>query len=98
MDPQKKRQQLSQRKKELALAFKKHLPDDKLQAFVERYRLAQIGMLKAQLHEKREREFEKKRTMLSEQKITKEIEVWKNKAIEEIIAEAKKSNDSTIKK
>ncbi|PSL23371.1 hypothetical protein [Chitinophaga ginsengisoli] len=89
-EPTKKREQLQQREKELALAIKNQVTDDKLEKLAEKYRQAQLSLLKAQLHAIQEMDFQGKKTTLKQGKIEQEILIYSNKLVAELISEVQK--------
>ncbi|SHN38615.1 hypothetical protein [Chitinophaga sp. CF418] len=89
-EPVKKREQVQQREMELVLAIKNQFPDNKLEKLAERYRQAQLSLLKAQLHTIQEMEFQGKKTTLRQAKIEQEILIYSNKSLAELITEVQK--------
>ncbi len=89
-EPIKKREQVTQREKELALALKNQLPVNKLEKLAEKYRQAQLSFLKAQLHVIREQELQKRKTTMKQANIEQEILTCSNKSVAELINEAQK--------
>ena len=84
-EPIKKREQLLLREKELQIAIKTNASNEKIVKLVEKYRLAQLSLNKAKLHEFQERELQKKTTTLKIEKIESDILAWTNKPDLEII-------------
>ena len=84
-EPIKKKEQLSQRQLELEHAIRNNFPTDKVHKAVEKYPFAQLSLLKAKIHEYQERQFQKKPQPISIEKLEKDILVWTNKTVEEII-------------
>ena len=85
--PVKKKEQLYQRLQELQHAIRNDFAPDKLNKAVEKYRLAQLSLLKAKIHEYQERLFKKKPQLNSLETIENEILVWSSKEVAEIIRE-----------
>ena len=56
-EPVKKQEELTKREIELILGIKKNIPADKLLKLVDKYRKAQLSMLKAKVHTFKENEF-----------------------------------------
>jgi hypothetical protein len=83
----KKEEELSKRKQELKYAIQKSYPTIKLSKVIEKYRTAQLSLLKAKIHIIREKEFQSKPHSLKADKIEENILIWKNKPAEEIVAE-----------
>lgn len=84
-EPIKKKAQLSQREEELRLALNKKLSAEKINKAVERYRIAQLSLLKAKVHENKERQYMNKPQAHDPESLQKEILTWTNKTVEEII-------------
>jgi hypothetical protein len=59
-EPVKKKEELAKREDELILAIKKNVTADKIIKFADKYRQAQLSMLKAKIHQFKENEFQKK--------------------------------------
>ena len=77
---------MTQRQTELQNALKRNLPDDKLNKFVEKYRLAQLSMLKAQIHVLHEKEYKTRELFTFDiEKLEKERAMWQSKTVEEIL-------------
>lgn len=83
----KKEEELSKRKQELLYAIKKNYPFIKLVKVIEKYRKAQLSLLKAKTHIIREREFQNKAHNLKAEQIEEKIQIWKNKTYKEIFVE-----------
>jgi hypothetical protein len=86
-EPIKKREQLSQRKKELQYALRDNLSLKKIETLVEKYRMAQLSLLKAKTHELKEKDLGKRKANTNIASIEKEIVYWTKKPAEEIIKE-----------
>jgi hypothetical protein len=84
-EPVKKKEQLSQRQRELKQALNNKLPAEKVNKAAEKYRLAQLSLLKAKVHEFQERQYQGKPQLSDLESLEKEIHSWTNKTIEEII-------------
>jgi hypothetical protein len=85
----KKKEQLSKKEIELYSALRNGFSNEKLIKFVERFRLAQLALFKARLHEIREKEFENKKSNLNGAKLENEISEWNKKSSDAIIMEIK---------
>ena len=75
---------------ELVTALRKQFTSDKLLKFIDKYRHAQLSLLKAKAHYLKEQEFRKKETAMKIESIEKQIIDWTNKSNEIIISEAQK--------
>ncbi|MBO9201590.1 MULTISPECIES: hypothetical protein [Niastella] len=95
-EPIKKKEQLSQRQSELWHALNKKLPDEKINKAVERYRIAQLSMLKAKIHEDKDRQYENKSPLHDFENLQKEILAWTNKTVEEIIKDFEKNFNKLV--
>jgi hypothetical protein len=84
-EPIKKKEQLLQRRKELRNALKAKLPSDKLSKAVEKYRSAQLSLLKAKIYECQERQYGGKPQLTDLESLEREIHGWTNKTTQEII-------------
>jgi hypothetical protein len=73
----------------LKYAIRNNFESEKLIVAVEKYRVAQLSILKAQIHEIREKEFQEKPHSRDLGKLEKAILSWTNKTAEEIIVEFK---------
>ena len=89
LEPVKKREQLQKFKRELEHAVKKDLPIEKQIRLVDKYRLAQLSLLKAKMHEAKEGNFERKNNTLVIGKIENQASLWKAKSFELILKEVK---------
>lgn len=92
-EPVKKQEELTKRETELVFAIKKNVASDKLIKAVDKYRQAQLSMLKAKFHKFKENEFQKKPNNVSLEKLEKLTVKWTNKTNDDIITEVKKSNN-----
>ncbi len=88
-EPIKKLQELTKRENELLFAMKKNVSAHKLIKFVDRYRQAQLSLLKAKIHQLTEGQFQKKPGNVSRAKLEKQIVEWTEKTSEAIIKELK---------
>lgn len=88
-EPIRKKEQISQKEMELVTAIRKNFTGKKLVKFIDKYRHAQLAMLKAKVHFLREQEFQKRHTSLKIEKLEAEINEWTNKLNETIISEIK---------
>jgi hypothetical protein len=84
-EPIKKKEQLSQRDSELKHALNKKLPAEKINRAVEKYRIAYLSLLKAKIHEDKERQYKNKPLWHDSEGLQREILAWTNKTVEEII-------------
>jgi len=84
-EPIKKKEQLLQRKNELKHALDANQPADKLNKAVEKYRSAQLSLLKAKVHEFQERHYQGKLQLSDFENLEKEIHFWTNRTTVEII-------------
>jgi len=89
-EPVKKQEELTKREMELVFAIKKNIAVDKLIKLVEKYRQAQLSMLKAKGHTFKENEFQKKPNNIKLEKLEKLTIEWTNKTNEDIINTVKK--------
>lgn len=87
--PIKKQEELNKKESELVIAIKKKITTDKLQRFLEKYRQAQLAMLKANIHHYKENELSQKETNINTQKFETLIIEWNNKTLDEILTEVK---------
>jgi hypothetical protein len=86
-EPIKKKEQLAQRQQELKQALINKLTAEKLDKAAEKYRLAQLSLLKAKVHEFRERQYQNKPRLTNLESLEKEILIWTNKPVREVIKE-----------
>lgn len=91
--PVKKQEELTKRELELVFAIKKNIKADKLIKLVDKYRQAQLSMLKAKVHTFKENEFQKRPNNVKLEKLDKLTTEWVNKTNDDIINEVKKSNN-----
>lgn len=84
-EPVKKKKQLLQRHKEVRHALNGVLASEKLTRTVEKYRSAQLSLLKAKVHELQERQYRGKSQLSNLESLEREIHIWTNKTTEEII-------------
>ncbi len=85
----KKSDLLVQRELELIQAIKTHSSIDKINKLAEKYRFAQLSLLKAKIHFISEMENRDKPCNMNREKIENEKLIWTNKTIEDIIIEIK---------
>jgi len=78
---------------ELVFAIKKNVAADKLIKTVDKYRQAQLSMLKAKIHSFKENEFQKKPNNIELYKLEKLTVEWTDKTNDEIIKEVIKSHN-----
>jgi hypothetical protein len=91
--PVKKQEELTKREKELAFAIKKNIPTDKLRKFAEKYRQAQLSMLKARIHVFKENELQKKQNNTKLERLEALIIEWTEKSSDDIIGDFKKPHN-----
>lgn len=89
----KKQEELTKREMELLFAIKKNVAADKLLKALDKYRQAQLSMLKAKVHTFKENEFQKKTNNVKLEKLEKLTNEWTDKTNEDIVNEVKKSNN-----
>ena len=92
-EPVKKQEELAKREKDLVLAIKKNAKSGQLIKLMDKYRQAQLSILKAKIHQLKENEFQKKENNIKPGKIEELIVEWTNKTNEDIISEIKKAHD-----
>ena len=92
-EPVKKQEELTKREMELVFAIKKNVAADKLIKLVDKYRQAQLSMLKAKVHTFKENEFQKKPNNIKIEKLEKLTIEWTDKTNDDIIKEVKKNNN-----
>ena len=83
--PIRKKEQLSQKEMELCTAIRKNYSGEKLLKFIDKYRQAQISLIKAKSHYLKEQEFQNKEAILNTDKLKIENEEWINKTNDTII-------------
>lgn len=91
--PVKKQEELTKREMELVFAIRSNVATDRLIKAVNKYRQAQLSMLKAKVHTFKENEYQKKPNNVKLEKLEKLTIEWTEKTNEEIINEVKKSNN-----
>jgi hypothetical protein len=91
-EPVKKQEELLKRETELIFAIERNDSLDKLNKCVEKYRKANLSLLKAKVHQFKENEYQKKENKISLEKLEEMKNEWTEKTIEKIIYEVKKSN------
>ncbi|HAD13930.1 MAG TPA: hypothetical protein DCF33_16010 [Saprospirales bacterium] len=89
----KKQEELIKRETELILGIRKNVEPDKLLKLVDKYRKAQLSMLKAKVHTFKENEFQKKPNTVTFEKLENLTTEWTDKTNDDIIKEVKKSNN-----
>jgi hypothetical protein len=92
-EPVKKQEELTKREIELILGVRNNVEADKLLKLVDKYRKAQLSMLKAKVHTFKENEFQKKPNNVTFEKLEKLTTEWTDKTNDDIIKEIKKSNN-----
>lgn len=90
--PIKKQEELSKREFELFEAIKRNIPEEKLEKIVEKYRKAQLSLLKAKIHSAKEKQYQKHTHNFQFDKLETDIENWKNKNVEQIVMKFKMQN------
>ena len=85
--PIRKKEQLSQRQVELRHALNNKFPAEKINKAAEKYRIAQLSLLKAKIHEFQERQYQNKPQLTDLESLEKDTIIWTNKPVEEIIRE-----------
>ena len=88
-EPIKKKDQLLQRTLELQHAINNNFTPHKLNKAAEKYRLAQLSLLKAKVHEFKEWDYQKKPQLSDINTLEKNILIWIDKPVEEIINQLK---------
>lgn len=88
-EPIKKREQLGQKENDLRIAIKKVIDPDKINKLADKYKQAQLLMLKASMHVLRDKEFQNKTTTLKIEKLERQTQNWEIKSRQEIIDEIK---------
>lgn len=91
-EPIKKTEELEKREYELLQAFRKNLSPGKINNAVEKYRKAQLSLLKARIHVAMEKVYQQRLDDYQFEDLKEEIHKWKNKAPDVIIAEVKKTH------
>lgn len=92
-EPVKKQEELTKREMELVFAIKKNVVADKLIKLVDKYRQAQLSLLKAKAHTFRENEFRKKPNHIKFEILEQLTNDWTDKTNDDIIEEVRKSNN-----
>jgi hypothetical protein len=92
-EPVKKQEELAKREMELVLAIKTNISADKLTKFVDKYRQAQLSMLKARVHQFKEHELQGKQNKVEIETLENLRIEWTDKTNEDIINKIKKSNN-----
>jgi hypothetical protein len=88
-EPVKKREELSKRKKELRHALRNNFVLEKIIKAAEKYRKAQLSLLKATTHVAQDKEFKNQPNNLKIESIENKIMIWENKTAAQIIDEFK---------
>ena len=89
-EPSRKKEQLLNCSEYLRLAIFHNKPQSQIEKRAEKYRLAQISLLKARIHTAKERDIDGE-SNLKIQKLEQEMENWTQKEIADIISEFKTS-------
>ena len=87
--PIKKKEELSKREFEFTHAILKKLSIQKIAKAAEKYRKAQLSLLKARIHVAKEEAYRKRSEKLNIDIFQKDIDLWKNKTTEEIVKDFK---------
>ena len=93
VEPVKKQEELTKRETELIVAIRKDISTDKVIKLIDKYRQAQLSLLKAKVHQFKENEFQKKQNNIKLAKLEGQIVEWTDKTNDVIIDEIKKSNN-----
>lgn len=96
-EPRKKKEELELKKQVLENAISNNLGLEKITKLAENYRTARVLYNKAILHVIREKEWQNKAHSFDKEKALKEMEVWGNKSVEEIINEIRSDQDKKRK-
>lgn len=88
-EPIKKKEELNSKELSLVTILRTNGTESKIFKAVEKYRLANLSLLKAKSHELLEREFQGKENNLSLDEISERILMWQNKSSLEIISDLK---------
>jgi hypothetical protein len=94
IEPIRKKEQLSQKEMELVTAIRKKFTIDKLLKFIDKYKHAQLALLKAKIHFLKEKEFQKKEINMKVEKLERQIIEWTNKTNEAIMNEVKSNYEN----
>ena len=86
-EPIKKKEEVAKRKRELVFAIHKSIPNDKLIKAVDKYRKAQLSLLKAKVHRLSEDILQKKQSKIEIDEIENILTSWMKKSNSEIINE-----------
>jgi predicted RNA-binding protein with RPS1 domain len=92
-EPVKKQEELRNREIDLIIGIRKNVEADKLLKLVDKYRKAQLSMLKAKVHTFKENEFQKKPNNVTFEKLEKLTTEWTDKTNDDIIKKVKKINN-----
>jgi hypothetical protein len=86
----KKQEEIAKRETELLLGIKKNLYADKILKLVDKYRKAQLSLIKARIHQFKENNFQGKPNNVTIQKLEDLAIQWTNKTSDDIISEIQK--------
>ena len=78
-NPIKKQQELAKRENELLLGIKRNVLADKLIKYADKYKKAQLSLLKAKIHHIKENEFQRKPNNMEIEQLEKQIAEWAGK-------------------
>jgi hypothetical protein len=84
-EPVKKQEELTKREAELVIAIKKNVATDKLLKLINKYRQAQLSLLKAKVHQFKENEFQGKQNNIKIEDLEKLKLEWTGKTNDDII-------------
>ena len=87
--PIKKQEELNKRENEFIADLRKNLSFEKLNKIAEKYRKAQISLLKAKIHVAKEEVYLKRLDKMEFESLQNDIMFWENKTIDQIIHEFK---------
>lgn len=91
--PIKKHEELTKREADLKMAINLQITNEKLIKLAEKYRQAQLSLLKAKIHQFRDNEFKNKNNNLGMEKLEKSTKDWANKSFDDIICQVKRNNN-----
>ncbi|MBD77628.1 MAG: hypothetical protein CL840_01645 [Crocinitomicaceae bacterium] len=86
-NPTRKKEQLLDRSEELRLAILHGKPKHTIKNLAEKYRNANLSLIKARQHYHIDMEFQNKPSGINITKLNEEKLIWKQKSLDEIIAE-----------
>ena len=89
----KKHEELTKRETDLKIAINLQITNEKLIRLADKYRQAQLSLLKAKIHLFRENEFKNKDNTLGLEKLEELTKDWTNKSFDDIISEVKRNTN-----